>query len=409
MSQCSEKHILFVSEKFPWPLDDGGQIRTYQVLKALATRFRVLLISKSPRSPELEIPIRELGVDVLTVSNHRHWWTTSWGLIIALFTRRPFPLPTNFSGEILRVVRDQIASGKVAVLHLNHLDAAQYVHWLTKANCRPKFVFDTHNVLTTLYGRLVKSEARWIHKAYCWMQWRKMEPYEKSVMDETDCVIVCSEVERRLLSEWGIRNCLVVPNGVDIASFEPGVAPRDVLERPPNVVFVGAMDYLPNADGVRWFLDSVDTDLRRRFPSYKLTVVGKNPPPDLLSMSQAGRIEFTGRVDDVRPYLRSADIFVVPLKIGGGTRLKILEALAMELPVVATSVGAEGLELTDRTHLRIVESGTEMALALQELWDQHGLAREMAKCGRMQVCSKYTWSQSIVPLREYYEREFSGK
>ena len=127
--------------------------------------------------------------------------------------------------------------------------------------------------------------------------------------------------------------------------------------------------------------------------------------PSLLLGSEPGRVEFTGRVDDVRPYIHSADVFVVPLKIGGGTRLKILEALATGVPVVATVIGAEGLELKDRIHLRIVESASEMVLAIAELCDQRARAGEMAKAGSSEVRTKYTWSQSIAPLCDYYEHE----
>ena len=136
----------------------------------------------------------------------------------------------------------------------------------------PKIVFDMHNILTTLYARLVKSEKRWMRKAYCWIQWRKMRSYEEAIMHKADCVAVCSEVDRRLLSGLGINNSIVVPNGVDIEFFSPccGTPPR--RDKSPNLVFVGAMDYLPNAAGIHWFLNLVDPELRYHFPSYKFTI-----------------------------------------------------------------------------------------------------------------------------------------
>src|SRR5262249_12242507 len=151
----------------------------------------------------------------------------------------------------------------------------------------------------------------------------------------------------QVLQEWGVKNCVVVPNGVDTQFFAPQRALPGKEGQPVQLVFTGAMDYLPNADGMRWFLRSVLPELDHRLPRYKLTIVGKNPPADLRVWERPGKIEFTGRVEDVRQYTRSADMFVVPLQVGGGTRLKILEALAMQIPVVSTRIGAEGLDLQD--------------------------------------------------------------
>jgi glycosyltransferase involved in cell wall biosynthesis len=163
------------------------------------------------------------------------------------------------------------------------------------------------------------------------------------------------------------------------------------------------MDYLPNAHGIRWFLHSVLPELDRRLLNYKLTIVGKSPPVDLLSWERPGRIEFTGRVDDVRPYTRSADVFVVPLQIGGGTRLKILEALAMEVPVVSTRIGAEGLDLRDCVHLRLADDVSTMAQAIAELCAQPNVAQEMARRGREHVLARYDWEAVTYPLCGYYD------
>ena len=396
-----EGSILFVTDKFPWPLDDGGQIRTYHVLKSLAAQFRVVLLSITPPSPDYEWPIRSLGVDVISFRRSQPPWLLLFYVVKALFTSRPYPLPKNFSREIMREVRRQIDAGNVHALHFNHLDAAQYLDWLGETISRVEIVFDTHNVMSSFYERLVRSEANPFRRVYCWIQWRKMRVYEKSVMRKAGCVVVCSDVERHLLDGWGLRKCLVAPNGVDTDFFTP-----DQFTRPhqqfPELVFIGALDYFPNAEGVRWFIRSVLPVLDRHLRSYRLTVAGKNPPGDLIAEQEAGRVEFTGHVDDVRPYIRSADVFVVPLRIGSGTRLKILEALAMGIPVVSTRLGAEGLELQDKTHLRIADNAAEMAAAVVEMCSRPELARQMAERGRAQVVKKYAWSNVTATLTEHY-------
>lgn len=395
--------ILFVTEKFPWPVDDGGQIRTYQVLKNLSLHFPVTLVSLAPLSSNYEPPIRDLGVEVVTCPRHRPTWLTPWFLAQTLFTKRPYPLPKNFSFKILHEIRGRVSMGVIQALHLNHLDVAQYIDWLGGRERRIRVVFDTHNLLTALYNRIVKVEGNLFRKTYAWIQWRKMRVYEQATMRKTDCTVVCSDLEREVLQEWGIKNPLVVPNGVDTQFFTPSrLLPRK-KGQPVRLVFTGAMDYLPNADGVRWFLRSVLPELDQRLPRYKLTIVGKNPPADLRAWECPEKIEFTGRVEDVRQYTRSADVFVVPLQVGGGTRLKILEALAMQIPVVSTRIGAEGLDLQDGIHFRLADSVSTMARAIAELGAQPEYAQKLARQGREKVLERYDWNAVTLPLCHYYQ------
>jgi glycosyltransferase involved in cell wall biosynthesis len=348
--------IVFVSEKFPWPLDDGGQIRTFQMLKVLASKFSVVLIALAPPCPNDQSPICDLGVQVVTIPRRNLRWAIPWRIMQALFTKRPYPLPKNFSRGILEEIVRRIESGNVRALHFNHLDAAQYVDWLVRLDPQVKVVFDTHNVLTLLYARLMNQERKLLRKAYFWVQWRRMRVYEEEVMRKSDCVIVCSEVERDLIKLWGVQNCLVVPNGVDTEFFRPEVATAQPQEGVANLVFTGALDYLPNAEGVRWFLRSVVPELRHCLPSYKVTIVGKNPPPDLLAYGEPGKVEFTGRVDDVRRYTRSADVL-------------------------------------------------EMAEVIGRLCVERDDAREMARRGDEQIRKKYNWHGVTVTLCNYYEQE----
>lgn len=396
--------ILFVTDKFPWPLDGGGQIRSFQVLKCLARRYTVKFLSVCPETSAHEKAIAELGIETRTFRRRHNPLITSLRIAQSLVTKRPYPLPKNFSRSMLRAIQSELNDGNVDAVHFNHLDTAQYIDCLERRGSHIKVIVDTHNVFSSLYARMTHCQDRPIRKAYCWIQWRKMQKYEKSVLLKSDCVVVCSEVERELLSLWGVHNCIVVPNGVDTEFFNLNIPSRGAHDNPPHLVFMGAMDYLPNADGIRWFFRSVVPELNRSMSSYKLTIVGRNPPVDLLAWQQPGSIEFTGRVDDVRPYARSADVFFVPLRIAGGTRLKILEALAMELPVVSTRVGAEGLEFLDGVHLRLVDTAVEMAEAIVRLTKEPEHAREMARSGGEKLRERYAWRAVTVPLCTFYDK-----
>ncbi len=397
--------VLFVTEKHPWPLDDGGQIRTFQVLRSLARACEVTLLSTAPAQAAALEPLRELGLELVCVPPHRRPWKTPLALGRSLFTRAPHPLPKNFSRAMLARIRERLAAGSVDALHLNHLDAAQYLEHLGELRPRARAVIDTHNLLSPLYARLVETARDPATRSYCWLQWTRMCRYEPWLLRQAERVLVCSEAERAQLQVWGVENALIVPNGVDTAAFTPE-GPR---AREPGggleLVFTGGMDYLPNSDGVGWFLREIFPRIQAAQPHARITVVGKNPPPALRALARAGAVEFTGRVEDVRPFARAARVFVVPLRIGGGTRLKILEALAMQLPLVSTRVGAEGLDLVDGEHLLLADTPEDFATAVLALGHERERAERLARAGRARVLERYDWSAVTAPLASWYRGE----
>jgi glycosyltransferase involved in cell wall biosynthesis len=247
-----------------------------------------------------------------------------------------------------------------------------------------------------------------MRRAFCWIQWNKMHRYEPDVMRKVDRVLACSEVERVWLRTRGIDHSMLVPNGVDTERFAPREGARKAAAGGTDacsIVFTGGMDYFPNEDGVRWFITSVVPELERVLPTFKLTVVGKNPSSKLTSLARPGRIEFTGRVEDVRPYTAAADVFIVPLRIGGGTRLKILEAQAMSIPVVSTRVGAEGISVTDGRDILLADEPAHMANAIASLARSPERARAIAEAGRALVLDRYDWKRVTAGLVEYYRAQ----
>lgn len=382
--------ILFVSEKFPWPVDDGGQTRTYHVLKQLARARRTTLVAHAPTVESGIARIEALGVEVACRgARPRSWQAPAWAAL-STFTRAPYPMRKNRSREILALIRERIAAGSVDLLHFNHLDSAQYVENLGPLRSKVACVFDTHNVLTTMYQRFHETARQPLKRAFLGIQWTKMSRFEREIMSRMDRVIVCSEIERELLFTWGIDRTLVVPNGVDVEYFTPR-EPRSRRDR-PLVVFTGAMGYEPNADAVRWFLDAILPLVQADLPNVLFRVVGKDPPGDLVARSKPGAVEFTGRVDDVRPLMNDATVFVCPLRIGGGTRLKILDAMSQELPVVSTTVGAEGLDVKAGLDIILADESRAFADAISGLVKDEARARTVARAGLNLVRERYSWA-----------------
>jgi glycosyltransferase involved in cell wall biosynthesis len=400
--------VLYVTEKFPWPVDDGGQIRAYQILKGMTAEFEVTLIGLRPPRPEHEEPIRKLGVEVVTFPRGtRSKAAVGWYAAQALFTHRPYPLNKNFSSAMLAEIRRRIQDG-VELVHLNQIDSAQYIDYLGDLRGSFRSLFETQNVLTTMYERFYETAEGALRRTYTKQQWHKMARYEPEVMRRFDRVAVCSEVERELCGTWGVDNVAVVENGVDTELFAPipNKAPLPVHASPadakPTLVFTGAMNYLPNREGFEWFLDEVVPLLERRLPAFRLLVVGKHPPEHLLARAKPGSLEFTGYVDDVRDPMREGDVSIVPLRIGSGTRIKILEAMALGLPVVSTSVGAEGLAVTHGEDILLADDPEGLATAIAELCGSPERRDALAAAGRALVLRRYDWKAVTAPLIDFY-------
>jgi polysaccharide biosynthesis protein PslH len=222
------------------------------------------------------------------------------------------------------------------------------------------------------------------------LQWRRMHRLEARECGRFARVIAVSEQDAEIFqSRYGIPSVAAVPTGVDVEYFQPGL---EAEVTPKNMVFVGSMDWMPNDDGIRWFAESVLPLVQKQEPGATLTVVGRSPTQAMRRLAEGiPGIEVTGTVPDVRPFLRRAAISVVPLRVGGGTRLKIYEAMAAGTPMVSTTIGAEGLPVRHGEHLLIADSPEAQADAILSLLADRQRALDMADRARRYVAENCSW------------------
>jgi glycosyltransferase involved in cell wall biosynthesis len=245
-------------------------------------------------------------------------------------------------------------------------------------------------------------------RTYTRLQWRRMEKFEREACRRFDLVVAVSEVDENLMrSSYGLQRVATVPTGVDTDYFRPsGRVARDAN----NVVFVGAMDWMPNQDGVQFFVREAWPAIRRDLPDATFTIVGRNPPSGVRALAgDSAGVTVTGSVSDVRPYLERAALTVVPLRVAGGTRLKIYEALGMELPVVSTRIGAEGLPLVDGEHVTLADSSAELAERCAALLRNRAQAERLGRSGAEFVRSRFAWDQVTRRFAALCEAAAAGR
>jgi glycosyltransferase involved in cell wall biosynthesis len=267
--------------------------------------------------------------------------------------------------------------------------------WTPYAEClcraiRGPWVVMAHNVESLIWRRYFETETGRLKRWYINRQWRKFERFERRIFSRSERTIAVSDADSHLArTQLGATRLSVVENGVDAASYCFDGRVRD----PNQILFLGSLDWRPNQDAVVLLLDRIFPDVLRELPSARLVVVGRKPPRWLVERAaRCPHLDLCADVPDVRPFLWQCGVMAVPLRIGGGSRLKILEALAAECPVVSTKVGAEGLCLDPGRHFVEVESPDRMASRLVECLRSPGPFREMAGLGRQVVAAKYDWS-----------------
>jgi glycosyltransferase involved in cell wall biosynthesis len=252
-----------------------------------------------------------------------------------------------------------------------------------------------HNVEAAIWRRHADVRTNPLARAYFREQWRRMRRFEGSECRRFGRVVAVSHADAEMLErEYGLVGVADVPTGVDIDYFRPGPG---ATREPHDIVFTGSMDWMPNEDGIAWFTSAVLPRIHDVMPDATLTVVGRNPPAAIQELARRDqRVRVTGTVPDVRPFMDRASAFVVPLRVGGGTRLKIYEAMAMECPLVSTTIGAEGLPVEHGRHLLIADDPGSFANAVLDLLSNKSLAHTMGSTAARWVREHYSWDRAAA-------------
>ena len=399
--------LLFLTPDLPYPPHQGAAIRTFNLIKNLGSTHEIHLLSfvqGNHESPRIEA-LRQYCTSVETVPYpHRSTWRRAASVLFSPSPDMALRLPSCHFDNQLRIL---LSRERFDFVQIEAIEMAQYGLAIKEMELSspPIVVFDDINAEYLLQRRAfeadIRQPSRWLGALYSLIQWRKLQRYEQDVCQRLDSIVVVSEADAKALQEL-LPNLpfTVVPNGVDTQYFQPGDS-KDESET--TLVFTGKMDFRPNVDAALWLAKEVLPLIRVEIPDAKVKVVGRNPHPRLQALQQTPNVILTGYVDDVRPYIREAAVYVVPLKVGGGTRLKILEAMSMSKAIVSTSLGSEGIEVEHGRELVIADDPASFSRAVIDLLRDGEQRRRLGLAARSLAQSKHDWRLITPMLESVYE------
>jgi polysaccharide biosynthesis protein PslH len=380
--------VLFLTGDVPWPTDTGARIRTFNLIKhsQSAAEVTLLTMAQDTSYAERSAQMKEHCAEVLYVQRTpMSRLDMATGLIKSLWSPQPFISDKHQFGPYVQKVAELCYSGQYDVVHCDSISLAAAV----PADCPIPTLLTEHNMEAVIWERYYEEEKNPLKRKYIHEQYKKVARFEGEMCRKFDIVAAVSEDDRlRLAQSYKVHNVVVVPNGVDTDYFHP--IPSETI--PNSMVFTGSMDWRPNQDAIGYFVDAIWPLIVQKCPSAHAWIVGRRPSDKLISIGKTEQgITVTGRVDDVRAYSAPAAVYIVPLRIGGGSRLKILEALAMQKAVISTTIGAEGLDVRNGEDIVLADTPEEFTARVLELFDRPAFRARLGEIGRTLVLEKYDW------------------
>ena len=396
--------ILIVSAQFPYPPRSGFAMRVYQLARQLAGRHDVTILSyawaherEAVAALAEEISVHAVQREPMSLRAKRT------AQAVSMFSARPYYCREVYSAEMQRAIRDLCSDRAFEIVQLES-------SFLCAFEFPPgtNLVIDEHNIESEVFRRMCEGEKAPHRRLFNRVEYARFRRFEQRWWNQAGGCVVTSDRELPVVTAQAPHTpAVVVPNGVDLDYFQPGEVPV----QPDTAVFNGILTYRPNVDAALYLVDEIWPLVRRQRPNARLTIVGRARAEETERLRRPG-VEVTGEVPDIRPFLAQASVVAAPVRIGGGTRLKIVEGLAMGKAMVSTSLGCEGIPVRDRSHLMIANEPEGFAARIIELFDNPRLGSELGRAGRCLVEREYSWelaSERLEPLYRHVTERASSK
>lgn len=393
--------ILFISTSLPYPPNTGGAIRAHGIIEGLrlAGHHITLLCFH-----EGDIPA-DLGITIHTIPiPHRSKWDR---LKTLLFTRQADISKRLYSDVFAQKLIDLLSGHQYDLIQFEGIEAGCYLPIAKRHQPSAKLVFDTFNAEYMLQRNIFEIDRQSLKRlpmaVYSYLQIGRIKRYERHLCALADAVIAVSEEDAVLLRPLGDANKIhVISSGIWVEEYAENTTPM-VLHH-PAIVFTGKMDYRPNVDAMVWFIDEILPLIQKKRADVHLYIVGQQPHARLEGFKAHPNITVTGRVNRVLPYLYGADVYIAPLRMGSGTRLKLLEAMACGCAIISTTIAASGLNEAVKSAMVIADSPSDIAHHILMLLDNRQQRMMMGESAKKHVATYYDWSAILPHILDVYAR-----
>jgi glycosyltransferase involved in cell wall biosynthesis len=392
-------NLLFLSKRFLYPIDTGGKIRTAKILEKLKEIFDITLVSNVETTVDgiyindiERLCKRFVGVEWKERRKRNIFFYVK--IFIKSFSKYPISVVNDKNRDIKYVIYNMIMKEKYDILVCDFLQSSINIE---NINGIKKILFH-HNIENIVMKRHYEKSKTYIERIFWLIQWKKMQKYERKLCKKFDGIIAVSDIDKNTLEkEFRARNVFSIPTGIDTAYFHP----QERIVEKNSLVFTGSMDWLPNEDAILFFARDILGEIKSQIPDVKLTVVGRNPSRHLCrELRKYPEIRVVGWVNDVRPFISSHALYIVPLRIGGGTRIKIYEAMAMGKAVVSTHIGTEGLPVVHGKHVLLVDAAEDFAQTVVKLLMNPQERRRLEVAARDFVRRNCSWEKAAVTFAD---------
>ncbi|HTM89373.1 MAG TPA: glycosyltransferase [Terriglobales bacterium] len=387
--------VLFFSPRSFWPANSGARIRDYYLLRALASRASVSFLGICGADQDAAPPSPACGLTLATfnLAPKKRGYSLV-GILRGFAGPTPINILNYWDQRVAHGLRQLLQEHTFDIVQMEGIHLASYLPIIRSARSRIPVVCDWHDVESDRMSRFSAHAPGWAQRLYARRTSLLLRKAESRLLQECEAHVVVSDRDASLLRELSPQASIhVIENGVDVgyylngngAAEAPGFAARH------HIVFVGSMDFQANVDAARYFALEVWPQLQATNPQFRFVIVGSRPLPQVQELARLPGVTVTGTVDDVRPYYAQAFAAIAPLRVAGGTRLKILEAMAAGVPLVSTTIGAEGLAAVPGRHLLLGDSPQQLLAALVNLRNSPRLWHSLSQAGRELVSTRYDW------------------
>ncbi len=401
--------ILFLSQIIPYPPDAGPRVKTWHVIRYLVGQGHKVTLASFVRPEEEQFvsKVDEVCDRVFTVPMRRSRIADVGYWLKSNLTGRPFLVERDDLKEMRNLVRQLAESKKIDAIHADQLTMAQFAFRPEGVTTWPVTIFDAHNAVWTIVKR-TQEGAMLPLKPVLALEAQRIKRHERLILEKLDHTLTVSEIDKNALletqpnSNQELQNKIkVIPIAVDTQELKP--AQRDAAAK--NILTMGTLHYPPNADGIRWFAKEIFPLIKKEIPSVSLTIIGKKPPVDFIQLASdnPNSIQVTGYVPDLAPFMDQAAIMVVPVRVGGGMRVRILEGFARAMPMVTTTIGLEGIDAQLGSDIIVEDTEAAFAQSVINLLNNPKLQNQLAENGRRLAENKYDWQAVLGTLGSLYE------